>query len=500
MASSVASSAPCERVYEDIRYPRMMLNRVHTECTRLNAEIFMHQQSEDVIVVTRQFELDKFGDFDSYVSISRFCFYNKGGAYNYSTSIELPGFMTEVVFAAYVEIPDSVYSDPRLKDDKHIYGPRGCKVLTYNYLDGKFCSREKISEEKEKLNFFFMPPSFTCVIKVKSRTYVKEAVQKLNQFPQDKRLDKVFVGAPQSALNHVLFRCEHEERDISGGLRGVYGLKNSGQFPYAGVVSYIHILNDLKLSKDLGAEIFDNVRAGDWLIDYHTNRIREYTQKEPTIGLSKLATLLEEQFGAVKKLPAGLKPKYVSKIMETIYNQVVKEIMNRRILDDFFADSDDLFVKKLSLAIYQMYARVPSVYFKNHKDSMCAGLPHFSTGYMRCWGRDTFIALRGLMVVTGLEDEARDVILFFAKVYRHGLLPNLHDGGGNTRFNSRDAPWFFLQGIKDYCIISEEGLKFLDQKFELHFRDDDQFQHERKSSGRTLTILELIVEICQRHC
>jgi glycogen debranching enzyme len=121
-----------------------------------------------------------------------------------------------------------------------------------------------------------------------------------------------------------------------------------------------------------------------------------------------------------------------------------------------------------------MYARVPSVYFKDHKDSMCAGLPHFSTGYMRCWGRDTFIALRGLLIVTGLEDEARDVIMFFAKVMRHGLQPNLHDGGGNTRFNSRDAPWFFLQAIKDYVLISEEGEAFLKQKFELHFRDDDQ--------------------------
>ena len=52
---------------------------------------------------------------------------------------------------------------------------------------------------------------------------------------------------------------------------------------------------------------------------------------------------------------------------------------------------------------------------------------------------------------TGLFSLAKDVILFFAKVTRHGLIPNLHDGGNNTRFNSRDAPWFFLQAIKDYC-------------------------------------------------
>ena len=139
--------------------------------------------------------------------------------------------------------------------------------------------------------------------------------------------------------------------------------------------------------------------------------------------------------------------------------------MSKRMLDDFLSDTEDELGVSLALAVYQMIGRVPSVYFDSHKDSICAGLPHFSTGYMRCWGRDTFIALRGLLIVTGLESEARDTILFFAKVYRHGLIPNLHDGGKNTRFNSRDAPWFFLQAIKDYCCISEEGNSFLKQEF-----------------------------------
>lgn len=121
-----------------------------------------------------------------------------------------------------------------------------------------------------------MPPSFTCVIKVKSRSFVKEAVGQLNNLHRDPRLDRVFTGAPQTALNHVLFRCEHEEHDISAGQRGCYGLKSSGVFPYAGLTSVVHLLRELKLSKDMGAELFENIRAGDWLIDYTVGRIRDY--------------------------------------------------------------------------------------------------------------------------------------------------------------------------------------------------------------------------------
>jgi hypothetical protein len=45
------------------------------------------------------------------------------------------------------------------------------------------------------------------------------------------------------------------------------------------------MLKKTKLSKDMGSEIFDNMRSGDWLLDYCANRITQYNSIEPSIQL-----------------------------------------------------------------------------------------------------------------------------------------------------------------------------------------------------------------------
>ena len=85
--------------------------------------------------------------------------------------------------------------------------------------------------------------------------------------------------------------------------------------------------------------------------------------------------------------------------------------------------------------------------------SLSAGLPHFSEGIWRNWGRDTFISLAGIFLLTGRFKDAKNCILAYAGALRHGLIPNLLAEGKASRYNCRDAVWFWIVAIIRYIEI-----------------------------------------------
>ncbi|MEY2480504.1 MAG: hypothetical protein QOI04_1431 [Verrucomicrobiota bacterium] len=78
--------------------------------------------------------------------------------------------------------------------------------------------------------------------------------------------------------------------------------------------------------------------------------------------------------------------------------------------------------------------------------TLIAGYPWFGD-----WGRDTFIALRGLCIATGRLDEARDILMQWAGVVSQGMLPNrFPDRGEEPEFNSVDASLWYVIAVHDY--------------------------------------------------
>jgi predicted glycogen debranching enzyme len=78
--------------------------------------------------------------------------------------------------------------------------------------------------------------------------------------------------------------------------------------------------------------------------------------------------------------------------------------------------------------------------------TIVAGYPWFTD-----WGRDTFIALRGLCLATGRLDDARDILIEWASAVSEGMLPNrFPDQGDEPEYNSVDASLWYIVAVHDF--------------------------------------------------
>lgn len=351
-------------------------------------------------------------------------------------------------------------------------------------------------EEFDYIKFTRMPAGFTMVLKTNSNEGLAKKQDHINRLVHELFYLPDFNSVSLETLNYSLYKCNEEELDYTDGIRGTYNI-DGVPIMYAGISSYVYLIRSYKETQNLGSPLYNNIRAGNWLLDYILTRFKENPNTQFVVDI------LSDIFETIKVLPNRCKPHYFSKAICYLWNSFILGQLRQLDKKTFKWVTQDPFSVHLFESISQFYGKVKSVQFDGHEDSLCAGLPHFSTNFMRCWGRDTFIAFKGLLLVPGYHKEARDTILYFAKVTRHGLIPNLHDTGKNTRFNARDATWFFLQSIKDYVNMSEEGTDFLDETFELIFHSDDHVEHlnavKENKPRRTMKISELIQHIIEKH-
>jgi len=80
------------------------------------------------------------------------------------------------------------------------------------------------------------------------------------------------------------------------------------------------------------------------------------------------------------------------------------------------------------------------------RKTVIAGYPWFTD-----WGRDTFIALRGLCIATGRLAEARDILIAWSSTVSQGMVPNrFPDHGEQPEFNSVDASLWYVNAVQEY--------------------------------------------------
>ncbi|XP_034241741.1 glycogen debranching enzyme isoform X2 [Thrips palmi] len=364
------------------------------------------------------------------------------------------------------------------------------------------------------LNFKDFQPGSVVAIRVSLNEKVRPAMDKLRRITSalcsssgDFDLDTVVSRLSLSDLNRALYRCSEEERDEPPHA-GTYDIPGFAPMVYAGLQGIMSLLSDIRPKNDLGHPVCGNLRMGNWMIDFMHERLKR------NAGTNELGLWLERALQPVKEIPRYLVPRYFDVIITNTYLALIQHAWNS--MSDFVKDGST-FLRSLAMGSLQcggvVYsAQLPQLSpnlspplpnIRNGDNpqqvftTLSAGLPHFSTGYMRNWGRDTFIALRGLFLLTGRYQETRYHILGYAACLRHGLLPNLLDGGKNARFNCRDALWWWMYTLISYIDLAPDGVSILKDKVSRIFPKDDSEPQEPGKHDQPLH--DVIQEAMQTH-
>ena len=495
------------------------LNKLHSNLvTEGYTEMYVDSLTDTVLSITRHNP----NTLESHVLITHTCFSYPDAQYKPTKQAKhkpfpiptlfLDGQVSEIVLEAFIKEDTSVSYVEAEDVINGLVGyvpfiqmninPNRSKLVKVNYSFTNF---------KVKVDFMDFPPGAVIVFLVRPTQESVNAANSLRGLAAFQQLNRVartqYVEGMNARntfdsevsklslldFNMLLYHSEGEEMELGGGL---YDIPGYGKTVYAGLQGFVSILENIRRNNDLGHALCNNIREGNWMLEFIAKRLAKRT------SLATISKVLLDSCNQLDKIPRGLKPSYFDLIIFSLYDLVIFHCLKR--FSAFIQEGNSL-LQDLALGSVQLVSDCKSAVLPEHNSkatsqvttgSLAAGLPFFTTGNMRCWGRDTFISLHGILIVTGRVSEAKQHILSFASTLRHGMIPNLLAAGKHCRYNCRDAPWWFINCIKTYTQYTGAN-DILHEKITRVFLDDES---EAYSGREEESLLEVIQEILTRHC
>jgi len=411
---------------------KSFLNQLHVEMARTGfSELYVDQLTHDIVAITRHNPRSH----QSIVLVAYSAFQSQAEK-KFFKPMRFPGLvLDQVLFEASLNLSQAAAAAPM--GGKWIEPAVGCKLYLKSYfpvyesnlvevlndfsLEDADVARDK--NEGLEIDFVNFKPGDVIAFKLSLNQETKSQILTIRSclshfgYPVktcsgrsltisgNHNLESILSAMSLADFNFVLFHCQEEEREAGCG--GVYNVPGYGDLTYAGLHGFVHVLESTRGSNNLGHPLFNNLRDGDWMLDYISNRLlNNYSTK-------KLGIWLQRVFDTLKKIPRHLVPCYFDAILTGVEEMILEEIWSR--MGDFVSDGST-FLKKIAIASVQLTglgsaykmpclpessssssvnSNVPTVVDSSSGQrrqaipSLAAGLPHFSAGIFRSWGRDT---------------------------------------------------------------------------------------------------------------
>ncbi|CAL5976928.1 Glycogen_debranching enzyme [Hexamita inflata] len=468
-----------------------------------------------------------------------------------------PASFESYVFVIVPDFRHSFTKDIRLKFEgqfQHVvFGAKMCPKTAVDHegqkLFEQFAIQNDLGVFSQNSQLVFdlemkMIPGTVLVFKKK----VKE-IAELQKYLSEKR---IYIKSELSKLNLIqmkLFCAQHENEDKEYGM---------GKYSFHGIdptICGFDGIRDCILRNGNSSSVAANLRQGYWLIDFMVERhiklglnVQEFDkllvfikdsvpQSFQPLAMYMAFELVDQlvdeaiceqcrwKFDPVRAkllraalLLIGFKADYAN----VDQNKWITEEFDRTVQNQLANDEPESSQSTVN-ALDSARKRQVRLVWKSEQQailspqkylsvSVSAGFPHFFEGMFRSWGRDIALSITGILT-NQFQVAARCMLVSTAALIRHGLLPNLQDNGRMPRYNCRDAVWFWISSVVQYC--QKYDASILQDKVKRIFLSDDEADYvfdqdrlqfvytpaalEKYGSDKTQTIAQVIAEILEKH-
>lgn len=220
------------------------------------------------------------------------------------------------------------------KDPTYINGLDEYEVKTQSHISLAqskiFKTTPSFSGNSTQLEFVNLRPGSVVIVKIapsdKIIPHIKSLQELITNFHYEKGSKYDEVKSIISKLNLVdlnlcLYSCDEEERDRGNGF-GAYNIPGFASMVYAGFQGFLSLLEEIAPKNDLGHPFCNNLRDGNWMIDYIHQRLKQSENTTP------LAVWLEKHLSPLKEMPRYLIPTYFDVIVTGIYDLLTEHALN----------------------------------------------------------------------------------------------------------------------------------------------------------------------------
>lgn len=312
------------------------LNLLHGELAEQGfSQVYVDQMNPDIVAVTRH--SPKTHQSVILVAHTSFSYPDENAGPTGVRPLQFEGQLDEIIFEAQLgHCYGNQFDRPHMynKNDEFINGLNEYKLSIKEHIplekSGIFWPTAEQDGHMTKLNFKNLKPGSVVAVRVFIYDNIKTHFQKLQSLVDGFHSESgsSYTAAKQiiaqldlNDLNKAMYRCEEEERDM-GNASGCYDIPGYGRLIYSGSQGFASLLAEIAPNNDLGHPMCDNLRQGNWMIDYVHQRLGKFE------GTRALANWLKTEFEALKEIPRYLIPSYFDVIINGVHNLLKQSCFN----------------------------------------------------------------------------------------------------------------------------------------------------------------------------